>query len=115
MKLDCIHISDSNTFQTLDRIRNCNADKIITDYVNRGITYIGGSAGTHIVTKNIEHTLPFEEAVPQTFDFNGLGFFNGIIFCHYSNERKIYYEKALEEDKYRVYKLTDEECIVVSD
>lgn len=114
LQIDCIHVSGGSACQTLDRIRRCNADKTITNYINQGVTYIGGSAGTHIVTKNLKHVLPFEQSVPVLFDFNGLNFFDGIIFCHYSNDRKNYYEKALEENLYKVYKLTDEEVIVIS-
>ncbi len=114
LDIDAIYISGGNTFRTLDRIKKCGFDKAIINYVNKGVTYIGGSAGTHIVTKNIEHVLQFDDNESGITDFNGLGLFDGIIFCHYTDERKNYYEKALSEGKYNVYKLRDEECIVIN-
>lgn len=108
-----IYVSGGNTFRHLDRLKKCGFDKAIINYVKRGVTYIGGSAGTHILTKNIEHVLQFDDNSTGITDFNGLGLFDGIIFCHYTDERKEYYEKAVSEGKYKVYALTDDDAIVI--
>ncbi len=114
LDIDCIHISGGNTFETLQRLRTCGADKAIVDYVkNRGVVYIGGSAGAHIVTQNIRHVLSFDENICGMTDFDGLKLFDGILFCHYTEERKAYYEKACIESPFPVYALTDEDSIVV--
>lgn len=115
LDIDAIYVSGGNTFRTLDRLKKCGFDKEIINYVNNGVTYIGGSAGTHIVTKNVEHVLQFDDNSSGITDFNGLGLFDGIIFCHYSDERKNYYEKSLAEGKYKVYTITDEDSIVIND
>lgn len=115
LDIDAIYISGGNTFRHLERLKKCGFDKAIINYVNRGVTYIGGSAGTHIITKNIEHVLPFDDNSTGITDFNGLGLFDGIIFCHYTDERKKYYEKAVSEGKYKVYTLTDNDSIVIDD
>lgn len=114
LDIDCIHVSGGNTFETLQRLRTCGADKAIVDYVkNRGVVYIGGSAGAHIVTQNIRHVLSFDENICGMTDFDGLKLFDGILFCHYTEERKAYYEKACIESSFPVYALTDEDSIVV--
>lgn len=113
LDIDAIYISGGNTFLHLDRLKKCGFDKAIINYVNRGVTYIGGSAGTHIITKNIEHVLQFDDNATGITDFTGLGLFDGIIFCHYTDERKKYYEKAVSEGKYKVYALTDNDSIVI--
>lgn len=115
LDIDAIYVSGGNTFGTLSRLRTRKFDSEIINYVKNGVTYIGGSAGAHIVTKNIEHVLPFDDNNCGMTDFNGLGLFDGILFCHYNEERKPYYEKALKEGKYKVYKLTDEDSIVIND
>lgn len=115
LDIDTIYISGGNTFRHLERLKKCGFDKAIINYVNSGVTYIGGSAGTHIITKNIEHVLQFDDNATGITDFNGLGLFDGIIFCHYTDERKKYYEKALSEGKYKVYALTDNDSIVIDD
>lgn len=113
LDIDVIYVSGGNTFATLDRLRKRGFDKEIVNYVNKGVTYIGGSAGAHIITKNIKHVLPFDDNYCGMTDFDGLGLFDGIIFCHYTDERKRHYDKALSEGKYKVHKLTDEDFIVV--
>ena len=112
LDIDYLHISGGNIFQMLDRIKKCGADRLILRYLQRGVSYIGGSAGAHIVTRNIEHLLPIDGNPTGIPDFQGLGVFEGILFCHFTQERRPLYEKAVSEGKYPVYTLTDEESIV---
>lgn len=46
-------------------------------------------------------------------DFDALGLFDGILFCHYSEARRPYYEKAVAEGRYAVHALTDDDTIVI--
>ena len=114
LKIDAIYISGGNTFRMLDRLKKCNFDKAIIKYVNNGVTYIGGSAGAHIASNNVEHILDFDDNESGVTDFEGLGLFDGILFCHYSEDRKSYYEKALLKNKYKVYALTDDDSIIIN-
>lgn len=119
LDLDIIYVSGGNTFATLDKIRKSRFDKDIIKYINKGVTYIGGSCGTHIVTKNIEHVLNFDENTVNMKDFKGLGLFDGIIIPHYNQEefnpefRKEIYEKLLKDNKYKVYTLNQDDVLVV--
>ena len=47
-------------------------------------------------------------------DFNGLGLFDGILICHYTEERKALYDKLASDGKYKIYTLTDEDSLVVN-
>ena len=69
MILDIIYISGGNTFATLKRIKDCGFDKEIIRYVKSGVLYIGGSAGAHIVTQNIEHIVAFDSVPEDMTDF----------------------------------------------
>ena len=113
LNIDAIYISGGNTFRTLERLKNCEFDKAIIKYVNCGVTYIGGSAGAHIATKDIEHVLQFDDNTTGITDFIGLGLFDGILFCHYTSERKEAYEKTLLTSKYKIYVLSDDDSIVI--
>ena len=86
LDLDVIYISGGNTFATLKRIKDCDFDKQIIRYLKSGVLYIGGSAGAHIVTQNIEHIAAFDSIPDGMNDFNGLGLFDGIFICHYTEE-----------------------------
>ena len=121
LNIDLIYISGGNTFATLDKIRKCGFDKDIINYINNGVTYVGGSCGAHIVTKNIEHLLELDDNYLNITNYNALGLFDGIIIPHYNEEeynpelRKRVYEKLLSENKYKVYALTNSDSLVIID
>jgi len=121
LNIDIIYISGGNTFATLDKIRKANFENYIKEYIKKGVIYIGGSCGAHIVTKNIEHLLELDDNYIGITNFDALGLFDGVIIPHceakeYTPElREEIYNKLLEEGKYSVYKLTNDESLVVTE
>ena len=121
LDLDVIYVGGGNTFATIDKIRKCNFDKDIVNYINNGTIYIGGSCGAHILTKNIKHLEIFDDNYVGVTDFDALGLFDGIIIPHcgcleYHPElREELYAKLISENKYNVYKLTNDESLLVND
>ncbi len=61
LDIDLIYISGGNTFATLQKLRDTAFDKDIIRYVQNGVTYIGGSAGVHIASKDIAHIAAFDD------------------------------------------------------
>ncbi len=114
LEIDILYISGGNTFQTFDRIRKRGFDKEISRYINSGVIFIGGSAGAHIVSKNIEHILEYDENTANMTDFDGLGFLDGILICHFSPERQVHYDQLAANGKYKVYALTNSDSLVVT-
>ncbi len=115
LDIDIIYVTGGNTFTGLKLLKECRFDKEIIKYINNGVIYLGKSAGSHIVSKNIEHVIGFDPNEVGLTDFEGLGLFNGILVCHYSDERKPCYDRLLSEKKYPVYTLTDQDMIVYDD
>lgn len=121
LNIDLIYISGGNTFATLDKIRKCGFDKDIINYINNGVTYIGGSCGAHIVTKNIKHLEKLDSNYLNIKDYDALGIFDGIIIPHFSEEeynpklRRQIYDELLIENKYKVYTLTNDDSLVIID
>lgn len=113
LDIDLIYISGGNTFATLKRIKKSGFDKEIIRYVKSGVIYIGGSAGAHIVTQNIEHIAAFDSVHEDMTDFNGLGFVDGILICHYTEERKALYDKLIADGRYKIYVLKDDESLII--
>lgn len=113
LDLDVIYISGGNTFATLRRIKDCGFDKEIIRYVKSGVLYIGGSAGAHIAAQSVAHITAFDPIPDGMTDFKGLGLFDGILLCHYTEERKTLYDKLKSEGKYKVFALRDEDSLVV--
>jgi len=112
LSFDVVYVGGGNTFAMLKTMRETGFDNEIIRLVNDGALYIGGSAGAHIASKNVEHVQAFDENYVGMTNFNGLGLFDGILICHYSEERRPYFEKAKTENKFRVYALRDDEYIV---
>ena len=114
LNIDVLYVSGGNTFKTLDRIRKSGFDKEMIRYIQTGVTYIGGSAGAHIVTANVSHVSLYDDVPEGMTDFSGLGLFDGILICHFTPERQPHYEQLQTEGRYKVYPLTDEDSIVVN-
>ena len=115
LDIDVIYISGGNTFGTMKLIRDAGFDKAIIDYVQNGAIYVGGSAGAHIATADIAHVAQYDKETFSLTDFSGLGLYNGILICHYKEERKADLDALNALGKYRVIPLSDEQSILVKD
>ena len=113
LNIDVVYISGGNTFKTMQRIRDCGFDKEIIRYVKNGAVYIGGSAGAHIASKSIEHVSAFDSVPEGMTDFNGLGLFDGIFICHYTDDRKVIYDELKSQGKYNVVALSNDESVLI--
>ena len=121
LDIDLLYISGGNTFATLKKIKDSGFDKHIINYIKNGVIYIGGSCGAHIVTKNIEHLLSLDDNYCNLDDFDGLGLFDGIIIPHCEAEdfepakREKLYKELIKQNKYNLYKLTNDESLLITD
>lgn len=115
LDIDVIYISGGNTFGTMKLLRDSGLDKAIIDYVHRGVIYIGGSAGAHIATADISHVAKYDKDTFGLTDFAGLGLYNGILVCHYTEDRKADFDALNFLGEYCVITLCDDQSVVVKD
>ncbi len=116
LDIDLIYTCGGNTFALLEKLRACGFGEHIKRYIKSGVTYVGASAGVHVISQNVEHLLPFDLNVTNTADFTGLGILDGIYFCHFDGARKPYYEQAIKDKIYNtVGKLYDEDIAVLTE
>ncbi len=115
LDIDLIYVGGGNTFGTIDKLRKSKFLSEISKYIKKGVIYIGGSCGAHIVTKNIKHVLEFDQNIVGTSNYRGLGFLDGIIIPHFDNSRKACYEKLVKQGKYKVYALSNDDSIIIND
>ena len=113
LDIDVIYISGGNTFGTMKLLRDSGFDKMITDRVQNGVVYIGGSAGAHIATADISHVAKYDTDTFGLTDLSGLGLYHGILICHYTEERRADYEALKAPGQYNVRTLTDAESVVI--
>ena len=115
LDIDVIYISGGNAFGTMKLIRDAGFDNVIVDYVQSDVVYIGGSAGAHIATADISHVARYDKDTFGLTDFSGLGLYNGILICHYNDDRKQHYEDLCALGEHTVIPLKDNQSIVVKD
>lgn len=113
IEIDVIYISGGNTFGTMRRIRDAGADEIILKYISKGTAYIGGSAGAHIASRSIAHVEKYDIDTFGLPDFSGLNFFDGLLICHYTQEREGDYVSLTNQGEKNVVRLRDEDYIIV--
>ncbi len=113
LDIDILYASGGNTFATLRRLKRHGFDQEIVRYIESGVTYIGGSAGAHIISKDMSHLTEFDPVPADMTDLRGLGIFDGILVCHYGESRRELYEALKAEGKYNVYALTNDDSMVV--
>ncbi|MBQ8303911.1 MAG: Type 1 glutamine amidotransferase-like domain-containing protein [Clostridia bacterium] len=113
LDIDMLYLSGGNTFSVLHRIRKHGFQTAMIDYIKNGVIYVGGSAGAHIVSANLEHVLKYDQNTAQITDFSGLNLFDGILVCHFTNERQAHFEALKAEGKYKVAALTNDDSLLI--
>lgn len=48
-------------------------------------------------------------------DYNGLGVFDGVLICHYNEEREQIYQGLTRKNEYNIYTLTNDELLLVDE
>lgn len=84
---DCIYVSGGNTFFLIQELRKTGTDKLIKEQVEMGKLYIGESAGTIILSPNIEYAKKMDDYLtltPNFNDFTGLGIIDFYPVVHFN-------------------------------
>ena len=110
-----INVEGGNSFFLLKTARESGFDKIVKDLVERGIIYVGTSAGAYLPCPSIE-TSTWSEKERERFgvtDFTGLNLVPFIIKAHYKDEQAELYREKVKQSKYPVRLLRDGQGILV--
>lgn len=117
-KVDIVFVAGGNTFYLLEKVRQSGFDKVVKDLINKGLIYIGSSAGSIILGPTIEPIkyLDDRSKAPDLSDDYGMKFIDFIVLPHFDNKQ---YDQAYRElmseykDKYRLEPLADNQVIVI--
>lgn len=105
--VDVVFVSGGNTFYLLQESQKTGFIKIIREKVEKGLPYIGSSAGSVIAGPNIEPVLGIDDAnlAPEIKDYAGYNLVNFTILPHWGSEhfKNSYLNNNLEV----MYKNTD--------
>ena len=119
-KNDYIYITGGNTFYLLQELKKTGADKIIIAQINAGKLYIGESAGSMVVSPNIEYAKGMDDykKAPVLDNFYALGMVEFYPLPHHTN---FPFKKAVEkiiakyESDIKLYPISNSQAIFVND
>lgn len=112
LDIDVLYVSGGNTFATLDCIRKCGFDREIIRYIQAGVTYIGGSAGAHMVCDDISHVSRYDTPPEGTTHLRGLGLTDLTLICHFTPACQGHWDELIAAGK-KVMTLTDEDSLII--
>lgn len=118
-KNDYIYITGGNTFFLLQELRKTGADKIIIDQICSGKLYIGESAGSMIISPNIEYAKDMDslKKAPELDTFSALNLVEFYPLPHHTN---FPFKKAVEkiiakyENVLKIYPISNTQVILVN-
>lgn len=86
-KNDYIYITGGNTFFLLQELKSTGADKLIIEQINLGKIYVGESAGSIVMSRNIEYVKEMDDitAAPRLVSFSSLGLVDFYPVPHHTN------------------------------
>jgi len=112
-----IHFEGGNTFYLLKAIQETGFDKILKDLLDRGVVYIGTSAGAYVACPTIE-VANWNDDGKDKFgiaDFTAFNLVPFVLKVHYKDEKEELTREKMKTLKYPIRILKDGQGILVED
>ena len=110
---DAIYVLGGNTFYLMNKIREFGLDKQIRNAIEKGIPYIGSSAGSIVLGTTLKPAEIYGDIpVTDIQDYDGLGIVEGAIIPH-MNQKSDEYNEWLETWSGKSYILYDGNGIII--
>lgn len=114
---DIIYVQGGNTFYLLKCVRESSFDKVVKELIDKGVIYIGVSAGSYIACPTIEtaHWKRQDKNIVGLKDLTALNLVPFLLFVHYKPEHLEILKEEIPKTKYPVRVLLDGQAILVQD
>ena len=112
-----IYVEGGNTFYLLKAIRESGFDEVLKNLLDRGLVYIGVSAGAYIMCPNIE-VATWRTGVERRFgveDLTGLNYVPYVLKAHYTDDMQKDVKEKTRNLKYPLRILRDGQGIYIED
>jgi len=111
---NAVYVEGGNTFYLLKAVRESGFDKVIKELLEKGVVYIGSSAGSYIACPTIEMATwkPKPRDRFGVTDFTGLNLVPFLVKAHYRREDEDVIKKGILQSKYPVKVLEDGQAIL---
>lgn len=112
---DIIYVQGGNTFYLLKHIRKSGFDKVVKELLEKGVIYVGVSAGSIVAGPTIETSNwgNGDNNIVGLTDLAGMNLVDFNVVVHYTKEHKDIIEKEIPKSKYPVKVLTNNQAILV--
>jgi dipeptidase E len=116
---DYIFVSGSNTFFLLQELRRTGADKIIAEEICAGKLYIGSSAGSVVLSPDIEYIKTMDDcaAAPDLSSFTALNIVDFYPVPHHTNfpfKKTVEKIMAKHGAELKLYPISNRQVILVN-
>lgn len=116
---NAIFVEGGNTFYLLRAVRASGFEKIVKKLIERGVAYVGVSAGSYIACPTIEmSTWKKTGEEKNNFGVTDLSAMNLVPFllkAHYTPEKKEFLQAKIAESQYPVKVIADNQAIIIRD
>lgn len=110
---DIIYMMGGNTIYLLYMINKYNFKEVIEKALNKGIIYIGSSAGSQVMGTTIEYAVPFNDNDVGMTDFTALNIVDSVIVPHTNKKKEEYINEVKEKTNNKVIFLYDGDGIII--
>lgn len=118
--IDIIFVAGGNTFYLLEKFRENGFDKLVKEFIQKGVIYVGSSAGATLAGPTIEPVKVFDDPAqaPSLKSFEGLSLVDFVILPHFNSDDEVNrpkYEKIINEytkKRHKIIALTDNQAIL---
>lgn len=117
--VDVVFVAGGNSFYLLEKVRESQFDEVVNELVNRGVIYVGVSAGAVLAGPNIEPVslLDDPKKAPNLKSYEGLGLVDFVVLPHYGDKKyEKKYQKIMEKfekKRLKLIPLTNEQAIIM--
>lgn len=116
--IDVIFVSGGNTYYLLEKAQESGFLEVAKTLVERGVIYIGSSAGSALACTTIEHIEDFDDkSITHLTSFEGLGYTKKLILPHYGEEKyKLKFQNIVKRwmgKGYEVLPLRNDQVLIV--
>ena len=115
---DIVYVEGGNTFYLLRAIRESGFGEVVKDLINKGIPYIGTSAGSYVACPTIEMaTWKHQDKYDRCgiTDFTGMSLVPFLVTAHYAPEYELKIREGISKTKYPTRILQDGQAVLVQD
>ena len=114
---DVIYVEGGQPFYLLKQAKKSGFFTVVKELLQKGVIYIGVSAGTYLACATIEPALwkPKKRGTFGLTDFSAMSLVPFLIFVHYRPQHKKLIFEQVKKSTYPVKILTDEQALLVTD